>query len=276
MGLTTAMPARDTWYMLNEKTPRPGYAHDAISHEDDIRIEQALINGKSNSAIPAGLAWDEGRKEVVLPEAMEGYHTAFIGKWHVGRIRCGGVSARRSGVSMRCRLISMPEVRLISAGEGAGMTGRNGAHPKMPQLEWMIGDAGAESGESYLTDDLTQKALDYIDRRVAADDGPFFLYFCEFAVHTPIQAKPEDIEYFSNKPTRGWNRRAIRSMPVWCADSTIPVGKILDKLEETGIEENTLVVFLSDTGESTEDHAHDLITNNSPYTGERLHCLKAG
>ena len=67
----------------------------------------------------------------------------------------------------------------------------------MPQQEWKIGDAGEESGDSYLTDDLTQKALDYIDRRVAADDGPFFLYFCEFAVHTPIQAKPEDIEYFS-------------------------------------------------------------------------------
>lgn len=276
LGFTTAMPARDTWYMLNEKPPHPGYAHDAISHEDDIRIEQALINGKSNSAIPAGLAWDEGRKEVVLPEAMEDYHTAFIGKWHVGGFGAEGYQPGDRGFD------EVPAY--FDAGGSAHFGWRGGwndrskrRYPKMPQQEWKIGDAGAESGDSYLTDDLTQKALDYIDRRVAADDGPFFLYFCEFAVHTPIQAKPEDIEYFSNKPTRGWNRQ---SDPVYAGlvrglDNS--VGRILDKLEEAGIEENTLVVFLSDNGGiDGKITPHDLITNNSPYIGGKATLFEGG
>ena len=216
LGFTTAMPARDTWYMLNEKPPHPGYAHDAISHADDIRIEQALINGKSNSAIPAGLAWDEGRKEVVLPEAMEGYHTAFIGKWHVGGFGAEGYQPGDRGFD------EVPAY--FDAGGSAHFGWRGGwndrskrRYPKMPQQEWKIGDAGTESGESY-----------------------------------PVYAG------------------LVRGL-----DNS--VGKILDKLEEAGIEENTLVVFLSDNGGiDGKITPHDLITNNSPYVGGKATLFEGG
>ena len=49
--------------------------------------------------------------------------------------------------------------------------------PEMPQEEWMMGDAGEETGEDYLSDDLTIQALNYLDERSKIKDQAFFLYF---------------------------------------------------------------------------------------------------
>jgi len=49
----------------------------------------------------------------------------------------------------------------------------------------MMGDAGEETGEEYLTDDLTAQALNYLDRRASVSDQPFFLYFVPSSPHNP-------------------------------------------------------------------------------------------
>src|SRR3546814_2869220 len=77
----------------------------------------------------------------------------------------------------------------------------------MRQDKLRRGKSGEEVREDYLTDDLTTRAINYIGDYATGDrENPFFLYFCHFAVHSPLQAKPTDIAYFENKPTRGWNR----------------------------------------------------------------------
>ena len=81
----------------------------------------------------------------------------------------------------------------------------NNFFPKLSRLEFNIGDPGIKSNEPYLTDDLTKKALGFIELWNKKRSKPFFLFFSHFAVHTPIQGKKEESDYFKNKKTKGWN-----------------------------------------------------------------------
>lgn len=277
LGFTTALPFRDTWYNTGQKAPEGHYIHDVLSHYDNIIIEQALNNATSNSAIPAGLPIDDGKKELILPEILDGYHTAFVGKWHVGGMGAEGYQPGDRGFD--------EVLAYFDGGGSAHFNWRNGWNnkkktrfPKMPQEEWKIGDAGKETGKDYLTDDLTERALDYIDRMVKSEDKkPFLLYFSHFAVHTPIQAKKADIEYFDKKDTKGWNNHKDPVYAGLLKSLDESVGRILDKLDECGIADNTLVVFLSDNGGiAGKITPKDLITDNAPYIGGKATVFEGG
>ncbi len=186
LGFTTATPLRDTYYNQNIPVPEGSYAHDVIYHSDNISIEQAWLNGSSNTALPAGTAIDDGRDEITIAEALKGYHSAFIGKWHIGGHGAKGYGPADQGFH---------PIAWFDAGGSAyfnwgdDWNNRSKSHfPDMPQDQWLIGDAGEFSGEEYLTDDLTRQALNYLDDRAKINDQPFFLYFCHFAVHSPFQA----------------------------------------------------------------------------------------
>jgi arylsulfatase A-like enzyme len=123
----------------------------------------------------------------------------------------------------------------------------------------------------YLTDRLTDEAIHLIENN---HGKPFFLNMWYYTVHTPIQAKPDDIQKFERKakemgidqiepfaigepfPTEhkkhlNVTRRVLQSDPVYAAmiytlDENI--GRLLDALERTGQAENTVVLFTSDNG----------------------------
>ena len=148
--------------------------------------------------------------------------------------------------------------------------------PKMPQEHSEIGDSGQETNEDYLTDDLTVQALNYVDERSKLKGQPFFLYFSHFAIHSPYQGKEDEIAYFENKPTKGWNghKDPVYASMIKSLDRS--VGKILKKLEETGLDENTLVIFMSDNGgiDSKITPKGDG-TDNSPFLGGKA-CVTEG
>lgn len=282
MGITTAMPMRDTWYMLNKPVPPGEYVQDVLYHGDPITIEQALINGKSNSAIPAGLPIDSGRYDQVISEvlSLKGYHTAFIGKWHVGGFGAKGYQPKDRGFD---------EVPAYADAGGSvhfnwrkhwnNPTNTKGRWPNMPQQRWSLGDSGEKSDKNFLTDDLTDKALKYLDAHAKNQRKPFFLYFCQFAVHAPIQARVEDIRYFEGKKTKGWNRQgnAIYAGLIRSLDDS--VGKIMNKLKETGLDKNTILIFLSDNGGidgKITNHPENSITNNSPFIGGKATLFEGG
>lgn len=274
LGFVTALPLRDTYYNQNLPVPEGSYIHDVIYHGDNIKIEQALINGSSNSAIPAGTEIDNGLDETTIAEALPDYYSAFIGKWHVGGFGAKGYGPGDQGFH---------PIAWYDSGASTYFNWRNvwnnrskKRYPNMPQDEWLMGDAGSETVEKYLTDDLTVQAVNFIEQRSKIKDEPFFLYFCHFAVHGPWQAKTEDSLYFAQKPTIGWNghRDARYASMIRGLDNS--VGKILDKLEETGLEENTLVVFLSDNGGIDNDvEPKGFITDNNPLTGGKA-CVTEG
>jgi len=276
LGFTTALPPRQTYYNQGIEPPEGQYIHDVIYHFDRIPIEQAWINGSSNAAVPAGTEVDGGRDEISMAEALPGYHSAFIGKWHLGGVGTPGYQPEDQGFH---------PIAWFDAGGSIYFNWRQhwnqGAMPNYPGqhntlIGSAVGNAGEETGEEYLTDDLTVQALRYIDERAGIEDQPFFLYFCHFAVHGPWQAKTEDSTYFAGKPTIGWNGHDNASYAGMTLALDNSIGLILDKLEETGLEENTLVIFMSDNGGlDSKITRGGVATDNSPLRGGKA-CLSEG
>jgi arylsulfatase A-like enzyme len=274
LGFTTATPLRNTYYNQGQEVPEGSYAHDVIYHFDRIKYQQAWINGSSNTAVPAGTDFDNGRDEISIAEALPDYHSVFIGKWHLGGHGAEGYQPSGQGFE---------PLAWFDAGGSIYFDWQKSWNnkslerfPNIPQDKWKVGDSGMTTGEKYLTDDLTEQAVRYIDKRSKIKDQPFFLYFCHFAVHTPYQGKDEDVKYFDGKGTKGWNNHddPIYASMIRGLDNS--VGRILDKLEETGLEDNTLVVFMSDNGGlDSKLWPGGTGTDNSPFVGGKA-CLTEG
>jgi len=275
LGFTTAMPFRPTYYNQNLQVPDGYYPHDVLEHKDDIKIEQAWINATSNSAVPTGAKIDQGKNVLTLPEALKDHHSAFIGKWHIGGFGAEGYQPKDQGFESLAYFDGGGSVYFYWRKSWNNKSKK--PFPEIPQEEWKIGDSGRDTNEGYLTNDLTQQALDYIDRRAKIKKEPFFLYFSHFAVHSPYQGIKKDVEYFRNKESRGWNNHKDPVYAAMIKSMDRSIGAILDKLKETGLEENTLVIFMSDNGgiDSKITPAGDG-TDNTPFLGGKATLNEGG
>jgi len=164
-------------------------------------------------------------KEVTVAEALQptGYVSAHVGKWHLGG---PGHLPTDQGFALNV------------GGSAAGSPAGGYFLPNRMKLP------GAKRGE-YLTDHLTDRALEFIE---ANQQRPFFLYQAYHSVHTPIQSKPEYKKKYAEKPVpagSGHDNPAYAGM-IQSLDEG--VGRILAKLDELGIAENTVVIFFSDNG----------------------------
>lgn len=116
----------------------------------------------------------------------------------------------------------------------------------------------------YLTDALTREAVDFIDRH---DDKPFFLYLAYNAVHSPLQGADAYMEKFSH--VEDIQRRIFAAMLANLDDS---VGAVMEQLRKSGLEENTIVFFLSDNGGPTRE----LTSSNLPLRGSKGTLFEGG
>lgn len=101
----------------------------------------------------------------------------------------------------------------------------------------------------YITDVLTDHAIDYIDRRVEsrqADGKPFFCYVAYNAPHAPYQVPDAYYEKYTRLQKDSLDMTPAVYAMCECVDTNI--GRLLQTLEKDGVLENTLVVFLSDNG----------------------------
>jgi len=122
----------------------------------------------------------------------------------------------------------------------------------------------------YLTDVITDDALDFIERQ---KDGPFYLSVNYNAPHTPFQGHPQDIvDSYDDCPfntcpqeePHPWilprslrhlgNRESLKGYFAAVTAMDLNVGRILDRLVALGLRENTLVIFSSDNGYSCGHH----------------------
>ncbi len=149
-----------------------------------------------------------------------GYQTCQAGKWHLGD------DSRSQGFD-----------RNIGGWNTGSPRGGYFAPWDNPFLE------SGPDGE-YLTDRITTEALTWLKER---DEGkPFFLYLPYYAVHTPLQAKPELIEKYKQKGPRGNVDSPVYAGMVENMDTQI--GRVLDYLEEQNLGDDTLIIFSSDNG----------------------------
>ncbi|WP_343069104.1 sulfatase-like hydrolase/transferase [Hyunsoonleella aquatilis] len=120
-----------------------------------------------------------------------------------------------------------------------------------------------EEPEGYATDVFADEAISFIKRN---KDNPFFIYLAFNAVHTPMDATEEDLAKFPNLIGK---RKEVAAMTL-ALDRAC--GKIMDKLKELGLDENTLVVFSNDNGGPTDKNA----SLNLPLSGTKSNHLEGG
>jgi arylsulfatase A-like enzyme len=118
----------------------------------------------------------------------------------------------------------------------------------------------------FSTDAFAGAAIDFIRRH---RDRPFFLYLPFINPHEPLEAKPEDLARFAQEkdPTR-------RTLLALMANLDDNVGRILGALREGNLEENTLVVFLSDNGGCHPNPGNG--SRNDPFRGTKSQMLEGG
>lgn len=188
--------------------------------------------------------------EVTIAEVLKdaGYQTALVGKWHLGHRGEHHPTAQGFdlyyGIPYSNDMWQDPGTPLAeNAVFNAGMTRSNyldaaGAKKKKyrDHVPLMLGTEVIEwpVDQSTLTKRYTEKAREFI---LANREKPFLLYLAHAMPHTPLFAS----EAFAGKTERGLFGDVLEELD-WS------VGQILETLKETGLAENTLVVFTSDNG----------------------------
>lgn len=183
-----------------------------------------------------------------------GYHTAIVGKWHLG-LTSPNTPNERGFDFFHGLLSDMVDSYTTHLRHGQNYLRRN--------QEVVTG------GGVHMTDLFTSWAVDYLRGRAQAGaaerEKPFFLYLAYNAPHFPIEPPAEWLAKVKQRAPNLPERRALNVALVEHLDDAI--GRVLATLKETGQEERTLVVFTSDNGGSLP-HAQ----NNDPWRdGKQSH-----
>lgn len=201
------------------------------------------------AAAEHNLALDE--KALASYLAQAGYLTAIVGKWHLGDAN-HYPETHGFDVNIGGTLWGAPETFFYPY-RGSGLYGKEFRY--VPHLEF------GKQGE-YLTDRLTDEALRVIDR---ARGEPFFLYLAHHAVHTPIEAPAEIEKRFEARISAELHHQnAGYAAMLERLDAS--VGRVLARLDQLGLADNTIVVFTSDNGGFIgRDRRRGVpVTNNHP------------
>jgi len=170
---------------------------------------------------------------ITLPQALKkgGYHTAMIGKWHLG-YDSPNIPNDRGFDFFHGYLGDMMDDYYTHRREG---------------INWMRKNRREVDPVGHATELFSAWAVDYIKDRKGKKD-PFFLYLPYNAPHFPIQPPEDWLERTKKKSPELSEGRAKNVAFIEHMDHSI--GTVLDALDETGQRENTLVVFSSDNGGS--------------------------
>ncbi len=191
----------------------------------------------------------------------KGYQIGMIGKWHLSGYAKNG--AKESGPEKH----GFNEVILT---EKRGISGGCYFYPYHFNQEVKQRIFPVE----HLTDRENLEALDYIERNNPQKTGnPFFLYKSHYSVHTNLNGKHEYVEYFSKKKGAGLSPLSNKNnvhLAAQLKSIDDGVGLILNKLEEIGQLENTLIVFMSDNGGETN------VTTNAPLRAGKSSVYEGG
>ena len=213
-----------------------------FGHECNPMPDTNWVPGKS-----PGLPLSE--KTIADAFKTHGYATGAIGKWHLGDAR--PLWPNRRGFDEWFGF------------SGGALSYWGNVSGKDPQLGVYRNEkAVSRDSLSYLTDDFSTEAVKFIQRH---RDKPFFLYLAYNAPHAPDQAPRHHLEKTKHVEDGG---RAVYGAMVAAMDQGI--GRVMNELEESGIADNTLVVFLSDNGGRGE-HAINL-----PYRGHKGMLFEGG
>jgi arylsulfatase A-like enzyme len=200
-------------------------------------------------------SWGHLREDMVtLPQILNkaGYHTAIIGKWHLG-----------------LEEPNIPNERGFDYFKGflGDMMDDYWTHLRFGN-NYMRENKKEIDPEGHATDLFTEWSVDYL-KKAKQKDSPFFLYLAYNAPHFPIQPPQEWLEKVKQREPDLSEKRAKNVAFVEHLDYGI--GRVLTALEKTELDENTLVIFTSDNGGSLPHGA-----SNGPLRGGKQDMYEGG
>ena len=225
--------------------------------ETGVHFPQAYVSesvcGPSRSGMLTGIYqqrmgiygnFDENhipREQPLATEIMkdQGYRTAVIGKWHLGN-PTGKPNER--GADYFYGFLGGTHDYFRSQTEDTGRL----LFAPIYRNDEVVPPIQEQNG--YLTEMFTDEAVGFIERSVEKEE-PFFLYLAHLAVHHPWQVPESYVERLKDLSVKegvaGEERRHFAGMALALDDG---IGKVMETLEKQGVDDNTLVVFMSDNG----------------------------
>jgi len=229
-----------------EFTPTPpGFARVVSTVSADIQPDRppVLYNAEADRRAPPFEEQGLPPEEVTVAEVLKtrGYHTVHIGKWHLGNAARFHPNAQGFDESLNMDgMLHLPE-------DDPAVVNAHVDFDPIDRFLWASahfvtsynnGERFAPGG--YLADYWTDESLRVIE---ANRNRPFFLYLAHWGVHSPLQATRADYEAVGNIAP---HRLRVYAAMIRALDRS--VGRIMAKLKEQGLAQNTLVVISSDNG----------------------------
>jgi len=221
------------------------------------RLKSGVLTGKSPALIPSD------RTTLASMLRNQGYHTGFIGKWHLGWDWATTIEQDTTGEGWDARdfahidfaqaIQNGPETLGFDYSYGhAGSLDmapyvyvENGQPTALPDRAtvntgkyswWREGPTASDFIHEDVTPNFFRRAISYVDEQ-AQKESPFFLYLALPSPHTPILPREE------------WQGRSgLNPYGDFLMMIDDYMGQLLHSLEQNGIEENTLLIFTSDNG----------------------------
>ncbi len=229
----------------------------------------ALLTGKTNlraglwGNVPVPANADKLKKygmpteQITMAEILKtnGYFTALVGKWHLGH-----------------------KPHTLPNGQGFdyyfghhGGCIDNYSHfmfwsgPNMHDL--YQNETEIQRPGEFFPDLMVSEIKDIIDKK---HNEPFFIYWAFNAPHYPYQGEPKWLEHYKDLPT------PRKEYAAFVSTEDERIGQVLDYLDKTGQAENTIVIFQSDHGHSTEERAFWGGGNAGKYRGSKFSYFEGG
>ena len=208
-------------------------------------ITNFIPGGRVGKLLSAPNAGQLPLAEVTIAESLRdaGYETFFAGKWHLGG---AGFMPRDQGFTH----------------DESKSTGPMGGKDK-------------NQDDPKHTDSITDAAVKFIETN---KDKPFYAYLPYNAPHVPIGARADLVAKWQEKakqaPADSWGKertnqvRLVQNNPVYAAmleQFDTAIGRVLAALEQNGLKDKTIVVFMSDNGGLSTAEGHP--TSNLPFRG---------
>lgn len=252
-----------------EYTPTPGnMARVAPLLTPPGRLNPTIIHADRARQIAPFNELGVPPSEVTIAEVLKerGYHTAHIGKWHLG-----GTTELRPNNQGFDETLFMESGLHLREDDPQVVNSKQDFDPIDRFLWANMRHAASYNGspwfepKGYLSDYYTDEAIKVIE---ANRHQPFFLFLAHWGVHTPLQALKSDYETLAALPT---HRERVYGAMLLAMDRS--VGRVMAALKAQGLDENTLVVFTSDNG---APNYIGIPAVNQPYRGWKLTLFEGG
>ena len=218
-------------------------------------------------------------EDVTVAEVLKevGYTTGLFGKWGLGEHGTTGVPYKQG------------------FDEFFGYLHQIHAHFYYPEYLWqrdqryMLPGNHGDGGSQYTHDEIVKQALDFVRRN---KEQPFFLYVPFAVPHYELLVPDESLKEYAGKfpETPYTGRRKLVGYPHDYRKQAMPkaataamitrmdrsVGKLLDSLDELGLEENAIVFFTSDNGATPGPQRSGLLQSLRAATGNESHVVRRG